>query len=187
MIALSFRWLLRECQARFTEPMPHDSKNTHTFVFMGVSGCGKTTIASAFAKATGGHFIDGDDFHPPANVEKMRHAIPLDDSDRAGWIESLRDAIAGSDDDILCVACSALKKKHRDALRRAGGGVTFIHLHGPRELLAERLAERRGHFMPPGLLESQLADLEPPEDALALDISAPPEVLLAELRKKFAL
>lgn len=155
---------------------------------MGVSGCGKTTIGRGFAEATGGRFLDGDDFHPPANVEKMRQAIPLDDSDRAGWIESLRGAIAGAGEDaILCVACSALKQKHREALRAAGGEITIIYLHGSRELLGKRLAGRRGHFMAPELLDSQIADLEEPGNVVRVEISDPPEVIIARLREKFGL
>jgi gluconokinase len=154
---------------------------------MGVCGCGKSTIASAFAAATGGEFLDGDDFHPPANIEKMRHAIPLDDADRVGWLESLRDAIGASHAPIVCVACSALKRKYRDILRQAGGDIEFVLLHGSRELLAARMAARTSHFMRPELLDSQLADLEPPARGTEIDTDAPPEEIVTRLREKFGL
>jgi gluconokinase len=158
-----------------------------TFIFMGVSGCGKSTIGRAFAEATGGSFLDGDDFHPPANVEKMSSGIPLEDGDRDAWIAALADAIQSSEAAVLCIACSALKRRHRDMLRRTAGALTFIYLHGSRELLAERLAERRGHFMPPGLLDSQLADLEPPTDAFRVEISPSPDEIIVSLRENFGL
>lgn len=154
---------------------------------MGVSGCGKSTIAGAFAAAIGGEFLDGDDFHPPANIEKMRAGIPLDDHDRAGWLGAIREGIAGSDARVVCVACSALKAAHREVLRGAGGAVEFIHLQGSRELLSGRLAARTGHFMPAQLLDSQLATLEPPADATQIDVAAPPGQIVGLLREKFGL
>ena len=157
------------------------------FVFMGVSGCGKSTIGSAFARATGGTFLDGDDFHPPGNVAKMSGGIPLDDDDRDGWIAAIAQAIRTSDANPLCIACSALRKKHRDALRAADATLTFIYLDGARQLLEQRLADRRGHFMPAGLLDSQLADLEAPAEAVRIDISAAPDTIIAELKQKFGL
>ena len=159
----------------------------HTFIFMGVSGCGKSTIGRDFAAAIGGAFLDGDDFHPPANIDKMSNSIPLNDADRAGWIAALRDAILGADSDLLCVACSALKRIHREMLRDGCPNLTFIYLHGSRELLASRHAGRSGHFMPPGLLDSQLADLEPPTNAMRIEISSPPEEIVRSLRANFAL
>ncbi|MGI9243078.1 MAG: gluconokinase [Verrucomicrobiales bacterium] len=158
-----------------------------TFIFMGVSGCGKSTIGRDFAAAIGGAFLDGDDFHPPANIDKMSNSIPLTDTDRAGWIAALREAILGAESDRLCVACSALKRIHREMLRDGCPNLTFIYLHGSRELLASRLAERSGHFMPPGLLDSQLADLEPPTGATRVEISSTPEEIVRSLRANFAL
>ncbi|MFT4547566.1 MAG: gluconokinase [Pseudoalteromonas tetraodonis] len=158
-----------------------------TFIFMGVSGCGKSTIARAFAETSGGDFLDGDDFHPPANIEKMSSGIPLDDDDRVAWLAAITDAINHSAKAILCFACSALKKKHRDLLRQASGEITFIYLHGSRELLLQRHAERSGHFMPAMLLDSQLADLETPTQAHRIDITASPEEIIAGLRAQFAL
>ena len=154
---------------------------------MGVSGCGKSTVARAFAEATGGCYLDGDDFHPPENIEKLSRSIPLNDDDRDGWIAALRMAIGDSDSDVLCLACSALKRRHRAALRDVPGALAFVYLHGSRELLAERLAGRRGHFMPPGLLDSQLADLETPRDAVRVEISASPVEIVADLREKLGL
>lgn len=156
-------------------------------IFMGVSGCGKSTIAGGFARARGGEFLDGDDFHPPANVEKMSAGIPLDDRDRAGWLAAVRDAIDRSGAGLVCVACSALKKAYRDVLRGARAEVQFVYLHGTRELLQQRLDSRRGHFMPPGLLDSQLEALEEPNHATTVDIAATPEEIVAQLQEQFRL
>ena len=158
-----------------------------TFIFMGVSGSGKSTIGRAFAEATGGTFLDGDDFHPAANIEKMSKGTPLDDEDREGWLAALRDAIAGSAAPVLCVACSALKEKYREVLRTPGRELKFIYLHGSKALLEKRLSDRSGHFMPPGLLESQLADLQVPTDAITVDISGSPDEIVAGLCKKISL
>ncbi|MCP3971009.1 MAG: AAA family ATPase, partial [Rhodobacteraceae bacterium] len=120
-------------------------KDKIAFLFIGVCGCGKSTIAEAFARAVGGEILDGDDFHPPANVEKMSAGIPLDDRDRAEWLAALRDAISASPEERLCVACSALKKSYRDVLREAAAEVRIIYLHGTRELLQQRLEARSDH------------------------------------------
>ena len=156
-------------------------------VLMGVSGRGKSTVGHALAETTGGTFLDGDDFHPPANIEKMSRGVPLDDDDRAGWIEALRDAIRDSGAPLLFVACSALREKHRDILRSGCPTLTFIYLHGSKELLASRLAQRSDHFMPPGLLDSQLGDLEAPADAFRVDVSPAPREIAAAICKKFGL
>lgn len=163
------------------------SRPQQTLIFMGVSGCGKSTIGRSFAEATGGEFLDGDDFHPPANIEKMSSGEPLDDSDRVEWLSAITKAISESAAEVLCFACSALKKKHRDQLRQAPGEVDFIYLHGSRELLEERHAARSGHFMPPSLLDSQLADLERPANALQVEIADTPEQILAQVRRHFGL
>jgi carbohydrate kinase (thermoresistant glucokinase family) len=164
-----------------------NDRGRRSFVLMGVSGCGKSTIGQSLAAATGGTFLDADHFHPPANIEKMSRGIPLDDADRAGWIEALRDAIRDADAALLFVACSALKRKHRSVLREASPTLTFIYLHGSKELLARRIAERSDHFMPPGLLDSQLADLEAPTGATLVDISPAPDEIVASICKKFGL
>jgi gluconokinase len=149
-------------------------------VVMGVSGCGKSTVGSALAQRLGWRFADGDDFHPAANVEKMRAGIPLDDDDRAPWLARLnammRDSVAQGDPVVL--ACSALRQRYRDALSCGLPGLRFVHLSGSVELIAGRLAARSHHYMPTSLLASQFAALEPPAEALALDIDAPVERLV---------
>lgn len=132
-------------------------------VVIGVSGAGKSTIARGCAQQLGWPMAEGDDFHPPANVAKMRRGIPLDDQDRWGWLQSIaawiggQEAIGGS----AVVSCSALKRAYRDVLRDGHPSVRFLQLDVPAALLAERVADRSGHFMPASLLQSQLATLEP--------------------------
>ncbi len=149
-------------------------------IVMGVSGSGKTTIAVPLAKRLGWIFLEGDDLHPPANVAKMHSGRPLTDDDRWPWL----DAIAAWIDarqaagEAGVVACSALKRVYRDRLMDGRRGVRLVFLHADRALLAERLARRTGHFMPPSLLDSQLATLEPPEPdehAISVDLGPPPE------------
>lgn len=155
----------------------------HNLVFMGVSGCGKSTVAALHAGATGATLIEADDFHPPANVEKMRSGTPLTDADRAGWLSAMAGRIAEgrARGEAMVITCSALKRAYRDRLRAADPDLIFIHLTGSRELLAARIGARKGHFMPPGLLDSQLAALEPPvapdERCLTLDVASSPEAL----------
>src|SRR5438046_10311470 len=154
---------------------------------MGVSGSGKTTVGAKLARALQLAFLEGDDLHPAQNVERMAAGIPLTDDDRRPWLL----AIAGQLRDArragvgLAVACSALKRSYRDLLRSAGAAdVRFVYLAGNRALLAERMAKRRGHFMPPALLESQLATLEAPspdEQAWVCDIREAPEAIVADL------
>ena len=166
--------------------------HTGRYVIMGVAGSGKTTIGAALARALGMPFLEGDELHPPANVERMAQGIPLTDDDRRPWLltiaQQLRDAQhAGLG---LVVTCSALKRSYRDLLRTAGGGgaaLQFVHLTGDRDIIAERLAGRRGHFMPPALLDSQLATLEPPapdERAWVCDIRESPDAIVANLVKR---
>lgn len=150
-------------------------------VVMGVSGCGKTTVAAAAAEALGVAFVDADDLHPEANVARMRAGIALGDAERWPWLDRVARALAMRAPVIL--ACSALRRSHRDRLRAgAGGPLRFVHLTGDPALIAARLAGRRGHYMPPALLDSQIATLEPPgadENALTLDVAAPPAALVA--------
>lgn len=150
---------------------------------MGVAGSGKTTVAKLFAKKTGAIFYEGDDFHPPENVGKMRGGIPLTDADRQKWLQALRKIIvrALAKKEFAVLACSALKAKYRDELAADDARVKFVHLTGPRTLIAERLKNRRGHFLPPALLESQLAILEPPWDALVFNCEKSPKKIVAEL------
>lgn len=154
-------------------------------VVMGVSGSGKTTVAKLLAQRLGWTYEEGDSLHPPANVAKMASGHPLDDADRAPWLERIAEWI----DDCLdsgtsgVVTCSTLKRAYRDVLNRRGSGVVFVYLEGSKELIAGRLSSREGHFMPPGLLDSQFADLEVPGDdepAVFVDITPLPPVIVQQ-------
>lgn len=151
---------------------------------MGVAGCGKSTVGRALADALGWAFADADDFHPPANRAKMSAGIPLADADRAPWLDALRAHIAAAlaADAPLVLACSALKQTYRDHLFVNRQRMRLVYLRGSRDLLAARLAARSGHFMPAALLDSQLADLEEPADALVAEISPPAPELVAKIR-----
>jgi gluconokinase len=131
-------------------------------VVMGVSGCGKSSVGIELAGRLGWRFLDGDDFHPAANVAKMASGQALDDRDREGWLARLRKelAMARGRGERVVLACSALKRAYRDELRRGDGGLRFVHLAPGRAWLERRVAEREGHFMPAALLDSQLALLE---------------------------
>ena len=158
-------------------------------VLMGVSGSGKTTVGKLLAAALGAEFVEGDAYHPPANIEKMRRGIPLDDSDRWPWLEILSAEIerwlaAGS---TVVLACSALKQAYRDVLAKGRPGVRFVHLEGDRALIRLRLDRRRGHYMPATLLDSQFAALEPPAAALAVDVTGTPEAIIATIIKRLDL
>jgi gluconokinase len=160
--------------------------NRGLYVVMGVSGSGKSVIGAAFAHALGGDFVEGDGYHTSANIERMASGIPLTDDDRAEWLRSLAERIREAKDSGtgLVVSCSALKRSYRDILRGAASQLQFVLLQGPRALLAERLASRGGHYMPPSLLESQLATLEEPsadEQAWVCDIRDSPEDIVAAL------
>ncbi|GHF55293.1 carbohydrate kinase (thermoresistant glucokinase family) [Deinococcus metalli] len=149
---------------------------TTAVIVMGVSGSGKTTLGRALAARLGWAFADADDFHPPANVEKMARGEPLTDADRAPWLAALHAVIArhAREGSPLVLACSALKDRYRQTLTGDLGGVRFVHVHGPRELIEARMRARQ-HFMPPSLLDSQFAALEPPTDAVMVDIARPVE------------
>jgi gluconokinase len=156
---------------------------------MGVSGSGKSTIGAQLAQALALPFGDADAFHPPANVRKMSAGTPLTDEDRWPWLDALGAWLAAQTGGGV-IACSALKRAYRDRLRGAVPGLRILHLAGQPALITARQAAREGHFMPPSLMASQFATLEPPapdEAALVLDITAPPEVLLlqaaAQLRR----
>jgi gluconokinase len=157
---------------------------------MGVAGSGKTLIGSALARALDIEFVEGDDYHPAENVQRMSRGIPLTDDDRKGWLRALAATIREAKDAgaPLVVTCSALKRSYRDVLR-GGGDLQFIFLRGPQELIAERLANRRGHFMPTALLDSQFAALEEPspdEDAWVCDIAQSPDAIVAALVDRVA-
>jgi gluconokinase len=150
---------------------------------MGVSGVGKSTIGYALAQQLGWQFVDADDFHPAANVAKMRAGIPLTDADRAPWLQSLRTAIDGllAASQPAVLACSALKRAYREQLV-AGPEVKLVFLRADFGVIAERMAAREGHYMNPKLLESQFADLEAPHDALSLDAGRPVPEIVAAIR-----
>ncbi|MDE2446738.1 MAG: gluconokinase [Alphaproteobacteria bacterium] len=149
---------------------------------MGVASCGKTSVGEALAKLLGAHFTEGDKLHPAANIAKMSSGTPLNDDDRWPWLAEIGKALGGSDGQIA--SCSALKKIYRQRIIEAAGRpVAFIFLDGSRALLEQRIADRKGHFMPPALLDSQLKTLEPPgpdEWALRLDIAQPIERLVQQ-------
>lgn len=153
-------------------------------IVMGVVGAGKTTVGKLLAQQLGWEFADADNFHPAANVEKIRQGIGLTDADRAPWLQRLRDAIeqwiAAKRDVVL--ACSALKRMYRKELA-AGPEVRFVYLKGSAELIAQRLQSRHGHFANAQILASQLEDLEEPEGAVTVEISGTPERIVAEIRK----
>lgn len=148
---------------------------------MGVAGCGKSTVGAGLAEALGAVFIEADAHHPRANIDKMTSGAPLTDEDRWPWLDALGDAAPRAGRCVI--ACSALRRVYRERLARAAGApVFFVHLAGPKDAIATRMATRSGHFMPPALLDSQFATLEPPapdEPHLALDIADPPERLIA--------
>lgn len=154
-------------------------------VVMGVCGCGKSSVGRLIAEALDLPFLEGDEFHPPGNVQRMRAGIALTDADRAPWLQTLAERLAAArrDGRGAVLACSALKRRYRDVLRSGApelASLPFVHLHGAPELLAARLAARSGHYMPASLLQSQLEALELPqadERAVTLDVAAPPEAL----------
>jgi gluconokinase len=155
-------------------------------VVMGVSGTGKTTVAQGVAAATGMVFAEADEFHSAANVAKMAAGQPLEDADRWSWLESLAAWMATQDEQghSTVIACSALRRAYRDVLRSGPPSLDFVHLDGPAEVVRQRLAKRTGHYMPASLLESQLATLEPlePDEAgVVLDLTLPPEELVARV------
>ena len=154
-------------------------------VLMGVSGSGKTLIGEALAGSIGGRFIEGDQYHPQANISRMASGQPLRDEDRWGWLDAIAAEIASADraGGTLVVACSALKRAYRDRLRAASERIVFIYLEVSRDTAAARVAARRGHFMPPSLIDSQFAALEPPapdEEALYLDGAGDPADLVSQ-------
>jgi gluconokinase len=155
-------------------------------LLMGVSGTGKTTVGHLLASELGWDFADGDDYHPAANVEKMRNGIPLTDADRDPWLEALRQLIAAWIDpgENAVLACSALKRRYRDRLR-ISPEVHLVYLRGTPELLQQRLRARHGHFMTERMLNSQLETLEEPEQSehvLVVDVDQSPAQIVAEIR-----
>jgi gluconokinase len=164
-------------------PLPKRSRGPRHVVVMGISGGGKTTLAMMLAGKLGYVFAEGDEFHSQANRDKMQSGTPLDDDDRAPWLQAIQDwmtaeARAGRS---TVVTCSALKKRYRDVLRGAEGSTIFVHMAPPVDVTAERLAARKGHYMPASLLGSQVATLEElEEDEAGFKVTSggtPPEIL----------
>jgi gluconokinase len=166
--------------------------HTGLYVTMGVCGAGKSLIGAMLASELGVEFVEGDSLHPPENVKRMSAGIALTDEDRHGWLLAIAARLreAKRTGHGLVVSCSALKRRYRDLLRSAGDAdVRFVYLVGSRALIAERMATRRGHFMPASLLDSQLAILEEPspdEHAWMCDISEAPEAIVSDLVKRAA-
>lgn len=161
----------------------------HRIIVMGVSGCGKTTIGDLVARELGVPFVDGDSLHPVENVAKMAAGTPLTDEDRWPWLATVGSKLAAAGDGGLVLACSALRRSYRDAIREQAPDTVFLHLDGSKEVLKARTEGRTGHFMPPALLESQLATLEPlqeDERGVVVDIAAPVQDVVAEALKGIA-
>lgn len=165
---------------------PPQTRRPKILMVMGVSGSGKSTVAACLAERLGWAFVDGDGFHSPEHVAKMRAGHPLDDDDRAPWLAAIG---AWIDTRIQqrtpgIVVCSALRRAYRDILVRGRDEVRIVYLEGDRALIERRLAQRQGHFMPPALLDTQFAILEPPgpeENATAVGIDAAPEAIVATI------
>ena len=161
-------------------------------VVMGVSGSGKSTIADRLADRLGWTFEDGDRFHPAGNVAKMSAGHPLTDEDRWPWLQAIADEIdrVGAAGEHAVIACSALKHAYRDILVHGRNDVRIIYLKGAQELIAERLARRKGHFMPPGLLVSQFKTLEPPgqkENPVTVSIDASVDAIVDDIIRQLGL
>lgn len=147
-----------------------------SIIIMGVSGCGKSSVGAAIANALGAKFIDGDDLHPRANIQKMASGQPLDDTDRAPWLERLNDAAYSlrHKNEVGLIVCSSLKRRYRDRLRQGNPEMVFLYMKGSFDVILERLKARAGHFMPTDLLKSQFDALEEPTadetDVVSIDI-----------------
>jgi gluconokinase len=165
---------------------------SQAIILMGVSGSGKTTIGKLLAEALGWPFYDADDFHPPANVERMRRGIALTDEDRKPWLAALARLIAEAlaNNQSIVLASSALKEAYREQLKPRGvmpADEPFVYLRVPPEVAAVRLKERHGHFMPASLVPSQFATLEEPADAIVIDATQSPDEIVAQIRQALGL
>ena len=165
--------------------MPTIGSKATCLVVMGPSGTGKTTTAKLLSQRLGWKFAEADEFHPKANIDKMSAGIPLNDADRAPWLESIRDWIsdeAGMGESTV-ITCSALKRRYRDTLRDAQARVRFVQLDALQVLIQERVSKRSGHYMPPSLLASQYADFEPlagDEDGVRVSVDKAPDAVVAD-------
>jgi len=150
---------------------------------MGVTGSGKSTVGKLLAQQLGWKFFEGDDFHSPANIEKMRRGMPLNDDDRRHWLEAIRESIRKMVErsENAVIACSALKHSYRQMLRITGE-VVFVYLKANIDIVRERLKNRTGHFMNPNLIQSQFDTLEESEQALRVDASLPPGEIVRRIR-----
>ncbi len=158
------------------------------FIIMGVSGTGKTTIGRLLSKKLDIPFYDGDDFHPEANITKMASGQPLDDEDRYDWLIALNKLLNAKVQTGAIVACSALKRSYRAILRQGiDEDLHFIYLRGTFEEIKSRLEQRKGHFMPLGLLKSQFDTLEEPKDAITISIASAPEEIVKAIQKELKL
>jgi len=155
---------------------------------MGPAGSGKTTVGELLAAQLKWEFVDADNFHLPANIEKMSRGIPLNDEDRIPWLNSIREAMLQWEarDRNIVLACSALKRSYRELLQ-INSNVKLVYLKGSYELLRERLRSRKGHYAGEQILAGQFADLEEPADAITIDAAQSPEQIVAEIRKRLAL
>jgi gluconokinase len=158
-------------------------------VLMGVTGSGKTTVGKMLAKNLGWKFYDADDYHPVANIEKMHRGIPLTDEDRKPWLQTLGRLIDDARDrgENIVLACSALRHAYQEYLRHHLDVVHYVCLCGPEEVIRKRLEARAGHFMNPTLLPSQFDILEPPQDAIRVDVRETPEEIVQEIRGRLGL
>lgn len=158
-------------------------------ILMGVSGAGKTTVGRMLAGSLGWDFRDGDDLHPAANRAKMNSGLALTDADRRPWLAAIRAMIDGylARGQSAIVACSALKRSYREMLSANSARVRFVWLDGSRELIARRIAARRGHFMPAELLASQFSDLEAPAGALRIEVAGSPAEVVATIRRELSI
>lgn len=164
------------------------TNDTIVLILMGVSGAGKTTVGALLAEALGWEFVDGDDFHPDANREKMEQGIPLTDEDRWPWLRAIRDYIQErlSADAPTVIACSALKAAYREVLLDGNDGAKIVYLKGSHDLIRRRLEARTDHFFDAELLKSQFEALEEPgsEAALTVSVNASPGAIVRTIRRK---
>lgn len=168
--------------------MTEQIKNIRFFIVMGVSGSGKTRVGKSLAKRLEWDFYDADDFHPPANVEKMSNGMPLDDWDRVPWLASLHDLISSSlvQNKPGVLACSALKESYRQRLLEGNAGVQLVYLKGSYELIWSRMILRKDHYMKPRMLKSQFDALEEPADSQTVDISLSLEEIVQVVLKQLS-
>jgi len=165
---------------------PFDEKPLfRAMIVMGVSGCGKTTIAARLAEQLGWTFIESDNYHSGEHIRKMANGIPLTDTDRQPWLETLHDLLVdlSKKNQSAVLACSALKEKYRQILTAGLKNIQFVYLKGDYDLIWQRMQERQ-HYMKPSMLRSQFEVLEEPENALVIDISLPPEKIISEILRQ---